>query len=75
MKDMAYRIQTMRSTLRESLENLDCSLSWEHITKQIGMFSLLGISPDQVKQLERDFHIYMTPDGRIRYASKTNKKI
>ncbi|KAI9116187.1 hypothetical protein K1719_013117 [Acacia pycnantha] len=75
LKDMANRIQTMRSTLRQSLENLDCSLNWEHITKQVGMFSLSGLSPDQVKQLEKDFHIYMTPDGRISMAGVTKSNV
>lgn len=34
---------------------------------QVGMFCFSGLSSDQVKHLEKDFHIYMTPDGRIRY--------
>jgi len=34
------------------------------------MFCFSGLTPDQVKQLEKLFHIYMTPDGRIRYSLK-----
>ncbi|XP_054783172.1 aspartate aminotransferase, mitochondrial-like isoform X1 [Prosopis cineraria] len=75
LKDMANRIQTMRSTLRQSLEKLDSSLNWEHITKQVGMFSLSGLSRDQVKQLEKDFHVYMTPDGRISMAGVTRSNV
>lgn len=105
LKVMAKRIQTMRTTLRCCLENLDSSVNWEHITSQVllvnfviryylmlkesyyvistqlwtlmmhiqmqvGMFCFSGLNPDQVKLLEKLFHIYMTPDGRIRYTLK-----
>ena len=31
------------------------------------MFCFSGLTPDEVKHLQKEFHIYMTPDGRIRY--------
>jgi len=34
------------------------------------MFCFSGLTPDQVKKLEKLFHIYMTLDGRIRYSLK-----
>ena len=33
---MANRIQLMRATLRERLEELGSPLDWEHITNQVG---------------------------------------
>ncbi|KAK7390240.1 hypothetical protein VNO78_25539 [Psophocarpus tetragonolobus] len=71
IKVMAKRIKTMRITLRRCLENLDSSFNLEHITAQVGMFCLSGLTPDQVKKLEKLFHIYMTPDGRISMAGVT----
>jgi len=41
---MAKRIDSMRSRLRKKLEDLGSSRSWEHITKQIGVRIVLGLS-------------------------------
>lgn len=71
MKAMANRIKSNRSALRDSLENLGSPLNWEHITNQVGMFCFSGLTPDQVNQLARKFHIYMTQDGRISMAGVT----
>ncbi|KAI4356124.1 hypothetical protein L6164_000171 [Bauhinia variegata] len=75
LKAMAKRIQTMRTDLRQILEDLDSPLNWEHITTQVGMFSYSGLTPDQVKELEKGFHIYMTPDGRISMAGVTTSNV
>ncbi|XP_062168184.1 aspartate aminotransferase, mitochondrial-like isoform X2 [Alnus glutinosa] len=69
VKVMANRIQLMRATLRERLEELGSPLDWEHISNQVGMFCFSGLTPDQVDRLVREFHIYMTRDGRIRICS------
>lgn len=45
---MAKRINAMRSKLRHTLEDLGSSRSWDHITKQIGMFAYSGMSKDEV---------------------------
>ncbi|KAL2337614.1 hypothetical protein Fmac_012060 [Flemingia macrophylla] len=42
---------------------------------QVGMFCFSGLTPDQVKQLEKRFHIYMTPDGRISMAGVTTSNV
>ena len=45
---MSGRIKEMRSGLRERLEGLGTPGDWSHITQQIGMFSYVGLEPDQV---------------------------
>ncbi|KAJ4704285.1 Aspartate aminotransferase [Melia azedarach] len=75
LKDMADRIRTMRTTLRENIEKLGSPLCWEHITNQLGMFCFSGLSPDQVDRLAREFHIYMTRDGRISMAGVTTGNV
>ena len=45
---MAERIISMRSLLRQHLEDLNSTLPWNHVTEQIGMFCFSGISPEQV---------------------------
>lgn len=75
VKVMANRIQQMRSTLRESLEKLASPLNWEHITNQVGMFCFSGLTADQVDRLVREFHIYLTRDGRMSMAGVTTSNV
>nr|MCH1922947.1 aminotransferase class I/II-fold pyridoxal phosphate-dependent enzyme [Shewanella ferrihydritica] len=48
--------------------------NWNHITDQIGMFCFTGLTPEQVDRLAKEFHVYLTRDGRISMAgvSSTN---
>ncbi|XP_078431180.1 aspartate aminotransferase 1 [Wolffia australiana] len=75
VKGMADRIIGMRTTLRERLEKLGSSISWEHITNQIGMFCFSGMTPEQVDRLTNEFHIYMTRNGRISMAGVTTGNV
>uniref|UniRef100_A0A7C9D0T8 Aspartate aminotransferase n=1 Tax=Opuntia streptacantha TaxID=393608 RepID=A0A7C9D0T8_OPUST len=75
VKGMADRIIGMRTALRGNLEKLGSPLSWEHITKQIGMFCYSGLTPEQVDRLTSEFHIYMTRNGRISMAGVTTKNV
>jgi aspartate aminotransferase len=75
VKVMADRIIGMRTTLRESLEKLGSPLSWEHVTKQIGMFCYSGLTPEQVDRLTSEYHIYMTRNGRISMAGVTTGNV
>ncbi|ESQ51662.1 hypothetical protein EUTSA_v10017805mg [Eutrema salsugineum] len=75
VKIMADRIIGMRTILRESLEKLGSPLSWEHVTKQIGMFCYSGLTPEQVDRLTSEYHIYMTRNGRISMAGVTTGNV
>nr|XP_043623756.1 aspartate aminotransferase, mitochondrial [Erigeron canadensis] len=75
VKGMAERIIGMRSSLRENIEKLGSPLSWEHITNQIGMFCYSGMTPEQVDRLTKEFHIYMTRNGRISMAGVTSGNV
>lgn len=74
-KDMADRINSMRNSLRTNLENLGSNHSWDHITRQIGMFAYSGLSQEQVMALREKHHIYCTLDGRISMAGVTSKNV
>ncbi|KAI8428227.1 hypothetical protein MSG28_002450 [Choristoneura fumiferana] len=75
VKLMADRIITMRSELRKGLEGAGSKLPWQHITDQIGMFCFTGLKPDQVERLAKEFHIYLTKDGRISVAGLFSKNV
>lgn len=71
-KGMADRINSMRGELRSRLEHAESDRSWEHITKQIGMFAYSGLNKDEVTLLKERHHIYCTMDGRISMAVRHN---
>lgn len=72
---MAGRINSMRATLKQTLEDLGSSRDWSHITKQIGMFAYSGLTKEEVTVLREKHHIYCTLDGRISMAGVTSKNV
>ncbi|KAI4385058.1 hypothetical protein MLD38_003124 [Melastoma candidum] len=58
-------------TATYNLEKLGSTLSWKHITNQIGMFCYSGMTPEQVDRLTKEFHIYITCNCRISMAGVT----
>jgi len=76
IRTMAHRIIDMRNELHRILtEELKTPGSWEHILKQIGMFSFTGLNAAQSKAMVEDAHIYMTGNGRISMAGLNSKNI
>ncbi len=76
VKGMADRIITMRSVLRKHLEDdYGSKHGWEHITSQIGMFCFTGLKPEQVEKLTKQYHVYLTKDGRISVAGVTSGNV
>ena len=68
VKQMADRIMKMRAVLKGELESLGSKLPWNHITDQIGMFCYTGLNLQQVERLTKEYHVYLTKDGRISLA-------
>jgi aspartate aminotransferase len=75
VKSMADRIINMRSTLFNLLGELGSTREWGHIKSQIGMFAFLGITPEQVDRLAKEYHVYLTRDGRISVAGITDANV
>jgi aspartate aminotransferase len=65
---MRERIAGMRALLTNHLRDATDTDSFDFISTQRGMFSLLGIGADVVVRLRERHHIYMSPDGRINLA-------
>eukprot|EP01024_Parvocaulis_polyphysoides_P018852 TRINITY_DN18406_c1_g1_i3.p1 TRINITY_DN18406_c1_g1~~TRINITY_DN18406_c1_g1_i3.p1 ORF type:complete len:476 (-),score=46.10 TRINITY_DN18406_c1_g1_i3:46-1473(-) len=63
VKGMSERIQHMRGALHAALVSQQVPGNWNHILKQIGMFSFTGMNAKQVKNMLDNWHIYMTSDG------------
>ncbi|GFR59837.1 aspartate aminotransferase [Elysia marginata] len=71
---MASRIQKMREELADNLKKLGTPGNWDHIVKQIGMFSFTGLTPKQVEYMISK-HVYMLGSGRISIAGLTPKNV
>lgn len=72
---MSSRIKDMRAALRNHLEQLGTPGTWEHITKQIGMFSYTGLTPLQVENLVNKHKVYLLKDGRINVCGLNTKNV
>ncbi|KAL5853374.1 hypothetical protein ACOSQ3_008492 [Xanthoceras sorbifolium] len=75
LKAMADRVTSMRQQLYNALHDRGTPGDWSHITKQVGMFSLTGLSAEQVEFLTKEYHIYMSSDGRINMAGLSAKTV
>ncbi|KAJ2781006.1 Aspartate aminotransferase, cytoplasmic [Coemansia interrupta] len=75
MGEMSRRIKDMREGLRDRLQSLGTPGDWEHVARQIGMFSFTGLSKQQVDVLRDSYHLYMTDDGRISVAGLNSGNI
>ncbi|KAJ5673287.1 pyridoxal phosphate-dependent transferase [Penicillium longicatenatum] len=62
---MSERIRQMRQALFDELIKLQTPGDWTHILKQIGMFTYIGLSEEQVLKIRSKHHIYMLISGRI----------
>jgi len=75
LKGMAERIISMRHQLYDALQARGTPGDWSHVLKQIGMFTFTGLNTDQVRFMTREYHIYMTLDGRISMAGLSSKTV
>lgn len=71
LQAMRERISGMRQLLVDKLLENGVSRDFSFITAQNGMFSFLGISKEQVKQLQDEFSIYIVGSSRINVAAIT----
>ena len=72
---MRNRLKSVRSLLGAALQEQAPSHDFSHIVGANGMFSYLGISPEQVVRLKSDFGIYMEGFGRINVAGITETNV
>jgi aspartate aminotransferase len=75
LKEMADRIISMRHQLYDALTERGTPGDWRHIIKQIGMFTFTGLNSEQVNFMTKEYHIYMTSDGRISMAGLSSKTV
>jgi aspartate aminotransferase len=65
---MRKRIQGLRRDVVQQLRQTCPQRDFRFIESQRGMFSYLGISVEQVRELQTRHHVYMTDDSRMNIA-------
>jgi aspartate aminotransferase len=65
---MVARVKSLRALLAARLASRRPDRDFAWLTRQRGMFSLLGLAPAAVAALASEQHVYTPPDGRINLA-------
>ncbi|XP_063787914.1 aspartate aminotransferase, cytoplasmic-like isoform X2 [Pseudophryne corroboree] len=65
LKTAVIRLLIIREKMRERMRLLGTLRSWEHITKQGGLFAITGLTSDQVDFLAKKKHVYLCINGQI----------
>ncbi len=75
LTDMRNRINGLREVLVSKLQAQGVSRDFSFIQNEKGMFSFLGLTPEQVKRLINEFSIYLVGSSRINVAGLNNANI
>ncbi|MEM7540641.1 MAG: amino acid aminotransferase [Pseudomonadota bacterium] len=74
LDEMRERINGLRALLAQSLSE-KTGQDFSFIERQRGMFSFLGITPEQVATLKEQYSIYMVDSSRINVAGINQKNV
>ncbi len=75
LNDMRKRMKEMRTMIVAGLGKKVPERDFSHIERANGMFSYLGVSPDQVAQLKQEYGIYLVDSGRINVCGITSDNV
>jgi aspartate aminotransferase len=72
---MRDRINDLRQLLVTKLQAAGVNADFSFIAREKGMFSFLGITPQQVQRLKQEFSVYMVDSSRINVAGISHANI
>jgi aspartate aminotransferase len=72
LAEMRNRINGNRQLIVDKLIEHGVTRDFSFITRQAGMFSFLGITPEQVQKLQDEYSIYMVGSSRMSIAGIAN---
>jgi aspartate aminotransferase len=75
LTEMRDRINGLRAELVRKLAATGVQRDFSFIQNEKGMFSFLGLTPEQVKRLINEFSIYLVGSSRINVAGLNSKNI
>ena len=71
LSGMRRRLKEMRALLGAALRDKAPDHDFSHIERAHGMFSFVGLSPEQVDRIKGEFAVYMVNSSRINIAGIT----
>ena len=75
LAEMRERILSLRHSLLDALAQQGVAERFQCIVEQHGMFSYLGLTPEQVETLRKDYGIYMVSSARANMAGLRQEQI
>lgn len=75
LKEMRDRINGNRQLIVDKIKAQGVERDFSFITRQKGMFSFLGITPEQVQRLQDEYSIYMVGSSRMSIAGIANSNV
>lgn len=75
LQGMRQRIQGLRESLVRHIAASDIDADFSFIEQQFGMFSFLGITPQQVELLRTRYSIYLIDSSRMNVAGLNDRRM
>ncbi|MCX8998931.1 aspartate/tyrosine/aromatic aminotransferase [Rhizobiaceae bacterium BDR2-2] len=75
VETMRRRIADLRRGLAEAFRRRTNSGAYDFLTENRGMFSLIGVTPEEALRLRQEFGVYLVDDGRINIAGLKEDQI
>jgi len=72
---MTGRLKALRTLLAARLAERSPDADFAWLTRQRGMFSLLGLDPAAIAELRERWHVYVPPDGRMNVAGVSESNV
>jgi aspartate aminotransferase len=72
---MCQRINSMRSLFTDQMEKKGAKQDFSFVRSQYGMFSMLGLSVEQVQRLKHEYSVYMVNSSRVNIAGISEANI
>lgn len=75
LDEMRERLSGMGKLLHDALKTQAPDHDFSHLLDSNGMFCFLGVTPEQVNRLKKDFGVYMVGSSRINVAGITPSNV
>lgn len=75
LEGMRERLHSMGALLHDALKSKAPDHDFSHLLHSKGMFCFLGVTPEQVNRLKKDFGVYMVGSSRINIAGITPSNV
>jgi len=76
-QNLVKRMKATRQALHDQLVSLNKSngVDWSFLLQQQGMFLFTGLEAEQVDKLQKEYNIYLQPDGRLNLGALTASQV